>query len=39
MVVNFKAGWLVRQLEAASKIVNSWPKTKQEVMRLNRGKR
>lgn len=32
----FREGWLLRQLEAASKTVASWPKAKQESMSLNR---
>ncbi len=33
----FANGWLLRQLEAATRTVESWPKNMQETMRLNKG--
>lgn len=36
MTSEFKPGWLLKQLKAASKTVATWSKTKQEAMRLNK---
>ena len=34
--MTFKAGWLERQLQTASKTVGSWSTTKREALSLNR---
>ncbi|HEY3309172.1 MAG TPA: hypothetical protein VGJ93_12010 [Desulfuromonadaceae bacterium] len=34
--MTFKAGWLERQLQTATKTVGDWPATKREALTLNR---
>jgi len=35
--MRFDEGWLLRRLEAATKEVESWPKWKQELLKIETG--